>query len=72
LDGQPVLEAVFKHDSPALYRRHIVGLQIRSLNVEFFPPISSAVESEDIARFTLDSFRGRQSLGFAESPVISL
>jgi hypothetical protein len=69
-------DAVFKHDIPALYARHIEGLQIRNFSVDWSEGLpdyfSSAIQLENFTRFSLDGFHGRQSPASSASPAISL
>jgi hypothetical protein len=68
--------AIFKHDIPGLYARHLKGLVIRGLQVQWEDGMpayySSALELEDMEDVSIESFAGRQASVDSEYPVISL
>jgi Pectate lyase superfamily protein len=69
-------EAVFKHDIPGLYARHVDGLHLRDVTLEWGESLpgyfSGALEIEDFRNLDIASFEARQSPGSVHSPVIVL
>ena len=58
-------EGIIKSDIPALYAKHINGLRLRDVQVEWSDPVpdyfSDGVRVEDFSDVMIDSFSGRQA-----------
>ena len=71
-----VSEAVFSHDIPGLYCRHVDGLKIRGLELSWEDNLplyfSNAIDCEDFENLDVMDFEGRQALPASTAATILL
>lgn len=70
------LDALYKHDIPALYCEHVNNLTIRDFEVSWDDHLpsyfSSAIECQDFHNLQVDGFEGRQAHLKGSAPAIAL
>lgn len=68
--------AVFAHDIPGIYCRHVNGIRISDFTLEWEDPVhrffSHGIECEDFENLVIDGFRGRQAHVSGPASVVSL